>query len=254
MSASLTETLKGSDHCPVYADFRDKVAIEPDVHEHNQTHLLDIMNPPGTFRDGVRQKPWSSKDIPGFSGKLMAEFDKRRSIKDMFAKPSLRVSDSSTENNGTNDPWTNLSTASTEVPGHDSKRRSSQTSSQISSASPSKPQTTIKRGASDITAPMSIKKQKQNSSVAGADHGIKGQQSLKGFFVPKSKPESPSKSVRDRDETDLALKPAGQENEARDGDDLEKAIAASRAESKVGTYGKDTHDSEQEHPGTYTFS
>jgi len=211
------------------------------------------MSPPGTFQDGIRQQPWNSKDVPSFSGKLMAEFDKRRSIKDMFIKPSRKVSEPSTESSGTNDIWTNLPTAPTKVFEHDSKRQPPKSSSQKSTASPSKSQTTFKRGISDTTAPTSIKKQRQNSSMAGTDHGAKGQQSLKGFFVPKSKLESPCKTVCGRTvasrSPDMAPGTDGQENGCHDSDDLAKAIAASRAESESGTSRKDTHDSEQEHPG-----
>ncbi|GAB7345950.1 hypothetical protein MBLNU457_4176t2 [Dothideomycetes sp. NU457] len=250
MASDIQEGLMGSDHCPVYADFRDKVDNGRNDNEHDPVHLLDIMNPPGTFRDGVRQKPWSSKDIPGFSGKLMAEFDKRRSIKDMFTKPSRKVSESTTEKSGTNDTLTNLRTASTKAPEHDNRIQPSETASQTSTASPSKSQTTIKRGVSDITAPTPNKKQKQNSSVTSADHVAKGQQSLKGFFVPKSKPESPCASVCDRTGSDLALETNRQEDGRRNDENLAKAIAASCAESKAGTVGQDTQASDEDRLGT----
>jgi len=50
------------------------------------TNTLDVMSVSGTFKDGNRVKEYSMKDIPAFSGKLIAEFDKRRSIKDMFTR------------------------------------------------------------------------------------------------------------------------------------------------------------------------
>lgn len=49
-------------------------------------NTLDMMNVSGTFNNGVRMKEYSMKDIPAFSGKLIPEFDKRRSIKDMFGR------------------------------------------------------------------------------------------------------------------------------------------------------------------------
>ena len=46
--------------------------------------LLDILNPPSMFLNGIRQRDSSFDDICPFSGRLLPEFDKRRSIKDMF--------------------------------------------------------------------------------------------------------------------------------------------------------------------------
>lgn len=52
--------------------------------------LLDVMNPAGMFLNGVRRREYSKKDILPLSGKLIPEFDGRRSIRDMFSrKPSL---------------------------------------------------------------------------------------------------------------------------------------------------------------------
>lgn len=43
------------------------------------------------FKDGQRQRDWSPKDLLPMSAKLIPEFDRRRSIKDMFArKPSIK--------------------------------------------------------------------------------------------------------------------------------------------------------------------
>lgn len=44
------------------------------------------MNPPGIFQGGQRLRTITIKDSLPFSGKLMPEFDRRRSIKDMFRR------------------------------------------------------------------------------------------------------------------------------------------------------------------------
>src|ERR1700712_4212854 len=44
------------------------------------------MNPPDRFKDGQSLRDYSAKDLLPFSAKLLPEFDKRRSIKDMFKK------------------------------------------------------------------------------------------------------------------------------------------------------------------------
>ncbi|KAF4119843.1 AP endonuclease 2, partial [Geosmithia morbida] len=48
--------------------------------------LLDLVNPPGMFKDGRRQIEWSQRHLLPLSAKLIPEFDKRRSIRDMFTK------------------------------------------------------------------------------------------------------------------------------------------------------------------------
>jgi AP endonuclease 2 len=72
--------MQGSDHCPVYVVFKDKVEIDGD-----EVHIKDIVNPPGMFQDGNRKQQWSSKNLLPTSGKLLPEFKGRRNIKDMFS-------------------------------------------------------------------------------------------------------------------------------------------------------------------------
>ena len=47
------------------------------------------MNPIGTFKNGQRLREFHSKDHLALSAKLLPEFDKRRSIKDMFERQNL---------------------------------------------------------------------------------------------------------------------------------------------------------------------
>jgi AP endonuclease-2 len=87
----------GSDHCPVYALMKDVVPTVASAHRtstttdsQNEAHILDMMNPPGMFIEGIRQRDYSPiKDVPLLSGKLLTEFTKRRNIRDMFNKTAV---------------------------------------------------------------------------------------------------------------------------------------------------------------------
>ncbi|KAE8395341.1 Endonuclease/exonuclease/phosphatase [Aspergillus alliaceus] len=79
--SNIQEGLMGSDHCPVYAVFKDFVSVNG-----QQTNILDIMNPPSIFEKGKRQEEYSTKLLLPTSGRLIPDFDKRRSIKDMFSQ------------------------------------------------------------------------------------------------------------------------------------------------------------------------
>jgi len=179
--ANIQEGLLGSDHCPVYADFYD-VVTTPD----GDINLLDIMNPAGTFVNGERKREWKVQDIPAFSGKRLQEFDKRRSIKSMFAAPKVKqepkpspqvANDIKLESEETSDFQAAYSKPS----------QSSTTTTGLNDnvASPDK-----KRKATTNTKPAPAKRQKSdthmlNTSSNGLAPTAKGQQSLKGFFQPK---------------------------------------------------------------------
>ncbi|CAO2657664.1 Nn.00g037900.m01.CDS01 [Neocucurbitaria sp. VM-36] len=206
--ANIQEGLMGSDHCPVYAVTKDKVPTSWDwsaeteqAEVDEETHVLDMMNPPGMFKDGVRQREYSSKDMPALSGKLLPEFTKRRNIRDMFSKnPALPKSASRTlsmpietglqpqkedagsqgsttsaadkeptklaeDHSSTTSSAANGDTAPTLSPLNSPEKRRAP-----SSASPSKP---IKRSKSNLSGTTSV--------------GTKGQQSLKGFFQSRTK-------------------------------------------------------------------
>jgi len=182
---------QGSDHCPVYATFKDKVEVYQGDNRATELHLLDIMNPSGTFKNGLRQKPWSTKDIPPTSGKLLPEFDKRRSIKDMFKKPTMNHSSSSSQS------ITVVPTAQTDI---DADKPTSVTSNGalfVASATspirrtvppPSSAVADNKRKTPDLAVPKSTKRSKANGAVtASKAEAGKGQKSLMGFFAPKVK-------------------------------------------------------------------
>ncbi|POR32894.1 DNA-(Apurinic or apyrimidinic site) lyase 2 [Tolypocladium paradoxum] len=84
--ANIQEGLMGSDHCPVFATMADTVAAG-----HRSASLADLMNPAGMFTDGKRVREWSQKDILPLSAKLIPEFDRRQSIRDMLTKKSERA-------------------------------------------------------------------------------------------------------------------------------------------------------------------
>lgn len=91
IDANIQEGLMGSDHCPVFA-----VSSENVIHNGAHAHLLDLMNPKGMFHDGKRLREWSNKDLLPSSARLIPEFDKRRSIKDMFMKKAPPAKSGST--------------------------------------------------------------------------------------------------------------------------------------------------------------
>ena len=182
--------MQGSDHCPVYATFKDPVTINE-----SEIHLLDLMNPPGMFNKGRRQREYSTKDILPLSGRLIPEFDGRRSIRDMFtrkpsiqslsgAAPSIYVGEE-LAGSGENPTVRNTTQGSTATLQASAFSPSSSAASSATSADKKRPST-------DAPASRSLKRSKSNSAaavpaVAGKGPAIagKGQQSLKGFLKPK---------------------------------------------------------------------
>ena len=85
--ANIQEGLMGSDHCPVFGTMADQV-----THKGKQVALLDVMNPAGVFDGSRRLRELGQKDMLALSAKLIPEFDRRQSIRDMFfrkATPSM---------------------------------------------------------------------------------------------------------------------------------------------------------------------
>ena len=187
--ANIQEGLLGSDHCPVFADFHDVVEIEG-----KKVNLLDIMSPPGVFVGGQRQREWKLQDIPAFSGKRLQEFDKRRSIKSMFAAPKAKQA-TTTSQQSTNDSKPGLEKSS-EVSPLPLQSPLPTAPTNVDTNSPDK-----KRKASVSSKPLPAKKPKSGTAAAStaSASSAKGQQSLRGFFQPKA--ASPSKT-----DSDSALK------------------------------------------------
>ncbi|KAJ5594451.1 Endonuclease/exonuclease/phosphatase [Penicillium hispanicum] len=180
--SNIQEGLMGSDHCPVYAIIKDQVP-----HGGSTVHIRDLMNPRGMFQDGERQQEYSSQYILRESGRLLPEFDvqKRRSIKDMFArKPSstllLSKATQSVVENSTTAPPPEGATSSPVTPSGSHPLPADENPKSLSRKRPQPPQLT------------SVKRSRSAVSVSKA--AAPGQRTLKGFFGPKSADSMPSNS------------------------------------------------------------
>lgn len=204
--ANIQEGLMGSDHCPVYAVTKDKVLTSGDSdaaaekgEAQEETHILDMMNPPGMFKDGVRQREYSpTKDIPPLSGKLLPEFTKRRNIRDMFSKkPTLPKAEPTPTpmELGSQTQAEPEDSSQTLSDGTALKFNSLAETLSVNSASstnghtvqsPSPLNSPEKRRAPSITSPNKVIK-RSKSTLSSSASAAKGQQSLKGFFQTRTK-------------------------------------------------------------------
>jgi AP endonuclease-2 len=169
------------------------------------------MNPPGVFSNGIRQKDWNVKDLPSFSARLMPEFSQRRSIKDMFKKPTAPAAPASSSNGQTVTPSTAQPTGTSEVTDESASTVAPQ-SKAAASSSPDR-----KRKASETSVSQPIKKQKATPNSTSKAAPAKGQKSLKGFFQSKPKPEEPATSAIEST-SDLSRTGASKDTEETGGD------------------------------------
>ncbi|KAL9065136.1 MAG: hypothetical protein Q9161_008427 [Pseudevernia consocians] len=154
--------------------------------------LRDLMNPPGMFLGGKRQKEYSmtSDPLPS-SGRLIPEFFGRRNIRDMFApKPSLPQSQShgfSGKDAEVSDV-TAASQRSLTTGMFSSFNGTPETPSDSTVTLPtSSPSAVIKkRSAPTTTGSKPTKRGKFVSATVAPPVTGKGQQSLKGFFKPSA--------------------------------------------------------------------
>ncbi|KAK5636151.1 hypothetical protein RRF57_011863 [Xylaria bambusicola] len=175
IDSNIQEGLMGSDHCPVYAVLNDKVPIDDE-----EVFIKDIMNPPGVFKNGNQLREWSTKDMLPLSAKLIPEFDRRQSIKDMFFKKpaALKATPSLSQEPSLSqvDDVRKKLVMSTSIKTVDSEPSSA--------ASPVKPvSSSLKRTPS---TPVSNKSQKRARAGPTKEPSSKGQSNLMGFFKPKS--------------------------------------------------------------------
>lgn len=195
IDANIQEGLLGSDHCPVYATISDTVSKDGAT-----IPITDIMNPEGMFKDSQRQREWSQKDCLPTSAKLIPEFDRRRSIKDMFFKkkiPSItpKAATPAADGEDTFDPTTTSSTtvsATTEVQDVASPAPSPKPSlSQSTTTEPalSQPSPIPKRRA-EQTPPAARPSKKTKAALTKQPSSKSGpgpsQSTLMGFFKPKT--------------------------------------------------------------------
>ncbi|KAF1947293.1 DNase I-like protein [Clathrospora elynae] len=225
--ANIQEGLMGSDHCPVYAVTKEKVHILPKsttetTELEEETHILDLMNPAGMFKEGVRLREYDpAKDIPPLSGKLLTEFTKRRSILDMFSKKPAIPKPTSKQTPTTNETSIPIeiqvaedptSTAGSTVDSEaaplvytsSTKASPAANGHPASTASPLKP--SEKRRASASASPSKPAKRGKANVSAASSKAPKGQQSLKGFFQTRTKPV----------DTALPISPSQPENSTAD--------------------------------------
>ncbi|POS79602.1 DNA-(Apurinic or apyrimidinic site) lyase 2 [Diaporthe helianthi] len=225
--ANIQEGLLGSDHCPVYATMADCVKREGE-----DVHILDIMNPEGMYNEGKRLRDWDTKDLLPQSAKLLNEFDRRRSIKDMFKKkpapPIVKQSSTVITSGELADACDEPPrTQTSNVPPSPSPAATPATpncpaaSSIAESKSPSKttsPAALPKRSSSGVSS----RSQKKAKTGTGKDTSKSGpaQSSLMGFFKPKT--PVPKATVEEQTQQDNGPEPSSTMPQADGAVDLEE--------------------------------
>jgi AP endonuclease-2 len=173
---------QGSDHCPVFADFKDFIPQPQGL-----VHIKDILNPPGMFKNGERQQEYSIQFALPASGRLLPEFDmsKRRSIKDMFVRKPASVPSKLLQSDV-------ATTTESQAPAPESPimTTTAQSSDAIqSSSAPLKADSQLPRTASRKRSqplPTPLAKRSKSSAAASPGAPTAGQKSLMGFFKPKA--------------------------------------------------------------------
>ncbi|KAG8534244.1 uncharacterized protein KY384_001088 [Bacidia gigantensis] len=172
--SNIQEGLMGSDHCPVYAIMNDTIDIDG-----HSIVTKDVMNPPGMFLDGKRQREYASnKDLLPTSGRLIPEFSGRRNIRDMFSRktPAPLTKEDSNSDIG-------------RIPGIETSKISSTHDINLSSSRrvPMPVQTRRKRESE--SGALNKRFKTSNNAIAKAQ-GSTGQQSLKGFLKNENSPQA----------------------------------------------------------------
>ncbi|KAL7963127.1 Endonuclease/exonuclease/phosphatase [Trichoderma compactum] len=228
IEANIQEGLMGSDHCPVFATLADVVATGTE-----KVPLLNLVNPAGMVdRDGRRLREWHLKDVLPLSAKLIPEFDRRQSIRDMFTRKagaklssysSSLAPSSATESTPEGEAVVDLARLEMEMEtetetktnhahhrlGLSGASHSADSKSPTGSGSEA-PSTKRAAGSVDRAQPPSPKRNKVVDTGANANlgaterknarssrAGIKGQKTLQGFFQP-----SPTNRMPGREDND----------------------------------------------------
>ncbi|OQE37356.1 hypothetical protein PENCOP_c010G04283 [Penicillium coprophilum] len=178
--SNIQEGLMGSDHCPVYAVIKETVN-QPG----GEVNIRDILNPPGMFNSGKRQQEYSNECVLPVSGRLLPEFnvDKRRSIKDMFARKPTSIPSNSGELAATlaNIPTTQVTRStvmSKAFRATDPARKGSSPSSERNQH----PQTASRKRLQPLQA--TFAKRPKPAVSASSEGSVTGQKTLMGFFKP----------------------------------------------------------------------
>ena len=204
IDSNIQEGLLGSDHCPVYATLAETVSKDG-----ASVHITDLMNPEGMFKDGERQREWTSKDLLPLSAKLIPEFTNRRSIRDMFSKSASTLT-----NNDIQSSATSADVSSATSPARDLTQDSVIWTSQSSDHAPTtgayatmaqRPSPIVTKRQAEPSTSLS-RPQKKNKASSSKESTTKsgagaGQRSLMGFFKPKTpQPDaSPKKEMARQD-------------------------------------------------------
>ncbi|KLJ07425.1 AP endonuclease 2 [Blastomyces silverae] len=191
-ASNIQEGLMGSDHCPVFADLKDKVLLDG-----TEVDILDILNPKGTFENGQRNREYSSAGILPLSGRLIPEFCQRRSIKDMLfrqrsqggSQGSMKAPNSGATTLSAQKTSSDINLSMVERPTIPSPSPTPPTTSAASNT-PKRP----RKGEDGIT---SRPKRLKRSESSTAPTTRKGQKTLKGFFGPKESSRTPAASTDD---------------------------------------------------------
>nr|RBQ92181.1 hypothetical protein FVER53263_02488 [Fusarium verticillioides] len=196
--SNIQEGLMGSDHCPVFATLSDKVTVGD-----KECALLEMMNPPGMFKGNERLRDWTPKDHLSLSAKLIPEFDRRQSIRDMFTKKAAPLRESTR----TDTPAEPLNNGNISASGSLDKAEEASGSSTNASSTPRLGETTnsTKLSASQpsskrpgTAADTTSRPFKKTKSFTGANDTkskvAQGQRTLQGFFKPKAPAAQESKA------------------------------------------------------------
>ncbi|KAJ9641544.1 Class II abasic (AP) endonuclease [Coniosporium tulheliwenetii] len=186
--SDIQEGLMGSDHCPVYAVIKERVDYEG-----KEVNIRDIMNPPGMFKDGERLVEHTMKILPAFSGRLLPEFDKRRSIRDMFAPKASPRPSRSTPNSLVSSAEDLGSSIQSSAPASSMLPTAEGGVPAANGTTPNGISPTVKTSRKRPADALSAKpaKRTKSTTISGAPAAFQGQKTLTGFFRPKSLPATP---------------------------------------------------------------
>ena len=159
-----------------------------------EVNIRDVLNPPGTFVNGERVREWAMKDLPVLCGRLLTEFDRRRTIKDMFARKPPLIKAASTADGGKaesasqcNEDERDMVYASQKTSSTIDGKEESPAAKPLKQPSQSPHPIRPKRSATEEDAWKPGKRTKSDGKGGlSAASGIKAQQSLRGFFKPKA--------------------------------------------------------------------
>ncbi|KAK2733331.1 Class II abasic (AP) endonuclease [Myotisia sp. PD_48] len=158
-ASNIQEGLLGSDHCPVYCLFKNQVLLDGKL-----VHIVDAMNPAGTFKDGNRLQEYSASNALPLSGKRILGFSRRRNIRDMFARKDSDLD---------------------AIP--KSQQLSSMSSQELTKGEQTanlqnNKKSSMKRGGIAADAKKSTTKRPKRETTGSAIAGSSGQHSIKNFF------------------------------------------------------------------------